>query len=136
MKTSVFLLLCVISFSVLNAQETALEGIWNLTELINIDYNDTLKRSPEYIKEHKAIWELDFLKTGKFKQSSNMDPTKTMTSYEGIWRTSGPDLIVKLQIKGDTIDMKYSYEVNNDTLILRRSSQEGNHKIISKFHKK
>ena len=136
MKNSVFLLLCVVSFSGLKAQETALVGTWNLTELINIDYNDTLRRSPEYIKEHKAIWELDFLKTGKFKQSSNMDPTKTMTSYEGTWRTSGPDLIVKLQIKGDTIEMNYNYEVNIGTLILKRSSQEGNHKIISKFLKK
>lgn len=136
MKTYVFILLCVISFSVSKAQDKALEGTWNVIELIKIDYQDTLKRSPKYIKDNKAIWELTFSKTGQFKQTSNMNPTQILNSYEGNWKSSQRNLLIQFSSNSDSIEMNYNYEVNKDTLLLRRSSQEGNHRIVAKFQKK
>ena len=136
MKTLIIILLCITTFCISNAQDIDLIGTWNITEFAVISDEHIEKMTEDKLKEDGSVWDLFFKEGGKFKQTSNMSGTGTMDSQEGTWETTDENLTFVLQMNDSKIELNYTYELEEDILILKRSNPMGTVKIVSKFKKK
>ena len=136
MKTLIIILLCITTFCISNAQDIDLIGTWNITEFAVISDEHIEKMTEDKLKEDGSVWDLFFKEGGKFKQTSNMSGTGTMDSQEGTWETTDENLTFVLQMNDSKIELNYTYELEEDILILKRSNPMGTMKIVSKFKKK
>ena len=137
-KTSIYLVLffCISIVFISNAQVIELIGTWNLNEFTVINQGNKETLNSDKLKEDGSVWDLFFMEKSKFKQTSNMSGSGTMDSQEGEWKTSGDNLKLILNIKGQKRELDYTYKLKDNTLILNRSHPMGTMTIIAKFKKK
>ncbi len=136
MKTTNFLLVsffCITAISISNAQVEVLNGTWNLNEFTFINEENTDTMNSDKLREDDSVWDLFFMETNKFKQTSNMSGSGTMDSQEGTWKTSNENLTFDLEMNEQKIELNYTYELKDNTLILNRSNPVGTMKVIAKF---
>lgn len=111
-------------------------GNWNIIEFEFMSDEKSDKMTNDKLKEDASVWDLFFMEKGKFKQTSNMSGTGTMDSQEGEWKAWDDHLTISIQMNGRKFEMKYTYELKENILVLKRSNPGGTMKIISKFKKK
>ncbi len=90
----------------------------------------------ENLTKEGSIWDLFFLKDGKFKQTSNMSGSGTLDSQEGTWTVEATNLSLQLEMNEQKFELLYTFELKKDVLVLTRSNPMKTVKIISKFRKK
>ncbi len=126
----------LLSFPFLNAQTQELLGTWNIIEFsMSSPQGDNLITEENLTKEG-SIWDLFFLKDGKFKQTSNMSGSGTLDSQEGTWTVEATNLSLQLEMNEQKFELLYTFELKKDVLILSRSNPMNTVKMISKFRKK
>jgi hypothetical protein len=136
MKTIVFVVLCFLTISVSNAQVIDLKGTWTMVEMTNISGQGTQTMTENQMKADGAVTDFYFMEDGKFKQTSNMSGSGTLDTYEGTWKIEGNKLIITLRLGERNIDVDYTYELKENTLVLTRTSPDGTMKIISTYKEK
>jgi hypothetical protein len=136
MKTTVSILLCFLSVSSLKAQATDLTGTWTLFEMTNVAGQKIQKTTEDQLKANGSVLDLFFMEDAKFKQTSNMSGSGTVSTQEGTWKIKDNKLIITLQMGERKMDVDYTYEQKDNTLVLTRTSPDGNMKIIMACRKK
>lgn len=136
MKKLILVFLGIITFSMLNAQDNKLKGDRNIIEFEIIADEGSQKFNEDQLKEAGGIMDLFFMKDGAFKQTSNIGGTETPETYEGQWKTSDNNLTLSLQIDESNIDVNYTYDLQENALVLTFTDPEGTMKTIYKFKKK
>jgi len=126
----------LLSFPFLNAQTQELLGTWNIIEFsMSSPEGDNLITEENLTKEG-SIWDLFFLKDGKFKQTSNMSGRGTLDSQVGSWKVEATNLSLQLEINEQKFELLYTFELEKEVLVLTRSNPMKTVKMISKFRKK
>lgn len=136
MKTTVFILLCFLAVSVSKAQVVDLTGTWTMFEMTNVTGQDAQKMTEDQMKANGSVTDFFFMEEGKFKQTSNMSGSGTLDTYEGTWKIAGNKLVITLRLGEQNIDVDYTYELKENTLVLTRTSPDGTMKIVSTYRKK
>ena len=135
MKTLIMTLICTITFTISTAQVPELMGSWNIIEFEVINDNNTNKRTETSLRKDGAVWDLFIMEESKFKQTSNMR-TGSIESHEGEWNDSENLLTFKILVNNQEINLVYSYELNENILVIERNNPTGTLRIIAKFRKK
>lgn len=135
MKTLIILLTAIFYPFLAQAQEKSLAGTWNITEVAIITADGTQKIMEEEIKSGDAISTYVIGDDGTFKLTSNMTGSGTMDNYEGTWKESGDNLIFTLSVNGQSVDVEWGSELNDDTLVLTRKSPDGSTTVTNRFKK-
>ncbi|MCK5401938.1 MAG: hypothetical protein KAJ28_09925 [Flavobacteriaceae bacterium] len=135
MKTLIMTLICTITFTISTAQVPELMGSWNIIEFEVINDNNTNKRTETSLRKDGAVWDLFIMEESKFKQTSNMR-TGSIESHEGEWNDSENLLTFKILVNNQEINLVYSYELNENILVIERNNPKGTLRIIAKFRKK
>lgn len=136
MKKTVFLLLCILSFSSLKAQIPDLTGTWTMFEMTYVSDQGTQKMTEDQMKENGAFVEFFFIEEGKFRQTGNMSGSGKTESQEGTWKLEGDQLMLTLKIGDQKMDLTWKAEYKNNALNLSRTSPDGSMTIINTFRKK
>lgn len=134
MKTLIVTLICSMVFTLSNAQQNIITGTWNVVEFTKIIDGKPYTTNKRKLKEEASVWELSFMKEGVLKQTSNMR-NGAMESWNGTWEQSTEELTLKLQLEEREIQIVYSYELNEDILVLKRSNPTGTWKVVGAFQR-
>ena len=133
----VLFLFSFIFFSCKTGIDNPLVGNWEIVEFRFTDWERDPGRDEDFLKKDGAIWDMEFSKNGKFKQSFNMRrPDKKMETEEGTWRTVGDTLKIETQSDGTTSKWDYTYELNDSTLTMTLAGEMIDSKLIIKFREK
>ena len=65
-----------------------------------------------------------------------MEGSGTLDSYEGDWKTADNQLIMTINMNGQTIELVWKYEIKADLLTLSRENPSGTMTIVNTFKKK
>jgi hypothetical protein len=136
MKKTVFLFLCILTFTVSGAQVVDLTGTWTMFEMTYKSDQGIQKMSEEEMKANGSVTDFFFMPEGKFKQTSNMSGSGTMDTYEGTWKLDGKKLILNLQISGQLIEVIWDVEFKDAAMNLSRTAPDGSLTIINTFRRK
>jgi len=137
MKTTLFLLLCFLSFTALKAQSTALTGNWTMFEYSWTNDQGKQTTTEDQIKADGGVTEYQFTDDGKFKLTSNMADESTGTdTYEGTWKFEDGKLMLKMKMGDQLVDLVWNVEIKDDILNLTRSSPDGSVSVVNSFRKK
>jgi len=137
MKTTLFLLLCFLSFTALKAQSTALTGNWTMFEYSWTNDQGKQTTTEDQIKADGGVTEYQFTDDGKFKLTSNMADESTGTdTYEGTWKFEDGKLMLKMKMGDQLVDLVWNAEIKDDILNLTRSSPDGSVSVVNSFRKK
>lgn len=134
MKTTVFVLICLLASTALEAQ-TIRTGTWTMFEMVYFTGDNAQTFTEDMMKNEGSTTEYFFMRDGKFSQTSNMSGTGTLDTYEGTWKTNGNALIITLLIGGRQMDVDYTWEMKEDVLILTRTAPDGSMRIVMSFRK-
>jgi len=129
--------------SIPNPDIKDLIGTWNIIdfEIVGNEMSDKINK--DKIKENGLVWDLFLMENGKFKQNNNFGFLKFsnmnksgMASYEGEWRAWDENLTISFQMNNRKFDMNYTYDLNENILVLMRSNPIGTMKIVCQYKKK
>lgn len=137
MKTILFLLLFFLSFTSTRAQTQDLTGTWFMFEYTWTNDQGTQKTTEDQIKADGGVTEYIFTDDGNFKITSNMaDEASGMETYEGTWKLEGDQLMLKLSMGGQSVDLVWNVEFKDNMLNLSRKSPDGSVSVINSFKRK
>ncbi|MBE0654039.1 MAG: hypothetical protein IH594_09590 [Bacteroidales bacterium] len=136
MKTTIFLLLCFLSFAASRAQIPDLTGTWTMFEMTYKTSEGLEIMSEDEMKSNGSVTDFIFMEEGKFKQTSNMSGSGTMDTYEGNWKLMETELILSLNINERLMDIVWDVEFKDLTMNLSRTSPDGSLTIINSFRRK
>ncbi|MCX6255676.1 MAG: lipocalin family protein [Bacteroidia bacterium] len=136
MKTTVFLLLCFLSFSASRAQVIDLTGTWTMFEMTYVTDQGNQKMTEDQMKANGSVTDFFFMEEGKFKQTSNMSGSGTLDTYEGTWKLMENKLTLTLKIGEQLMDLVWNVEFKDNVLNLSRTSPDGSLTIINTFRRK
>ena len=117
-----------------SAQTTDLTGSWHIVEFAMDNQGNSNKMAEEQLKKDGAVWSLFFMDEGKFKQTSNMR-TGEMESQEGSWKTSDDNLALEMLFNEQTINLNYTFKIEENVLVLTRSNPAKTVTITTRFRK-
>jgi len=136
MKTTLFILICFLTFSALKAQVNGLIGTWTVFEMTQVAGENSQKMDEDQFKANGAFEDYFFMEEGKFKQTGNLSGEGTVSTQEGTWKIIENKVIMTLQLGEKKMDVDYTYELKENTLFLTRTSPNGKMKIIMVCKKK
>lgn len=114
-----------------------LVGSWEIIEFRLVGMGGDPVSTEKILRDAGAVWEMEFSKNGDFKQDFNMrKQDMAMETEEGEWSAHNDSL--KIEISSDIVasTLKYTYEINEDTLVLSLRNPDTDAKIITRFRKK
>ncbi len=122
-----------------SAQAAPLTGTWNIVEFAMTRNGDTSTTTESQLREAGSVWALLFLEEGKLKQASNMRTGILLTGetevQEGSWTLADDALTLTFEMDQGPLPIRYTYEVKDDVLVLKRSSPNGAMMIVATFKK-
>ena len=137
MKTILFLLLSFLSLTSSRAQTQDLTGTWTMFEYAWTNDQGTQRTTEDKIKADGGVTEYTFEEDGNFKLTSNMaDESSGMETYEGTWKLEGDQLMLTLNMGGQSVDLIWSAELQDNILNLSRKSPDGSVSVINSFKRK
>lgn len=136
MKGILYFILILASPALSEAQDSDLLGSWRIIELKYITDQGIEKVLEQEINAGTATTEFCFMDMGKFRQRSNMGGNDELETHEGTWTTSGNRLIISLVVMGRSIEIEYTMEKREGTLILTRTNPQGTFSIVNVFTRK
>ena len=137
MKTMLFLLLSFLCFVSYRAHTQDLTGTWTMVEYAWTNDQGTQKTTEDQIKADGGVTEYVFTKEGNFKLTSNMaDESTGMETYEGTWKLEANQLMLKLKMGEELVDLVWNAEFKDDMLNLSRKSPDGSVTVINSFKRK
>lgn len=136
MKTLLALIFCFGFLLSTNAQDSNLNGTWNLVEFTMDNNGNKQSMNEQKLKEDGSAWDIFFMEDAKFRQTSNMSGSGTMDTYEGTWKTSGNNINLELIVDGQKVSLAYTYKLTDNLLTLERHNPAGTMKITAAFRKK
>ena len=144
---NIILVMCILIFGLFaRAQEQTFVGDWHITDFSitmstlsddgEIDSSWVRTHSGmDKLKEDGSVWELDFKKNGEVIQVSNMR-TGEIESHGGTFESDENSLRLNLEVDGRVVTLAYSYELNDDSLVLNRSNPKRTMLIRTEFSRK
>lgn len=136
MKRSIIILLFLVSFLAAKAQEVNITGIWKEFEMTYKTDQGNQKMTEADMKAQGFSTEFNFMEGGKFSQTSNMDGSGTMRTFEGTWKKDGNKVTISLNVEGKTFDIVWDYEYKDNVMNLSRTNPEGTFSIVNSFKRK
>jgi hypothetical protein len=136
MKRFLLALICFLPFVASLAQETDITGTWKEFEMTYKTAQGDQKMTEDQMKEQGFTTEFSFMEGGKFSQSSNMDGSGTMRTFEGTWKKEGDKVTISLNYEGKTIDIVWDFGYKDNVMTLSRSNPEGTFSIVNAFRRK
>jgi len=135
MKTNILLFFLLTATILVDAQDKRLIGTWGITECAYVSINGTEKIMVDEIKNGTASTDYFIYETGKYKMTTNMAGSGKLDSYEGDWKTLDNQLIMTINMDGQTMELAWKYEIKADLLILSRENPMGTVTIVNTFQK-
>lgn len=135
MKTNIVLFFLLTATILSGAQDKRLIGTWGITECAYVSANGNEKIMVDEIKNGTAKTDYFIYDTGKYKMTSNMAGSGTLDSYEGDWKTADNQLIMTINMDGQTMELAWKYEIKADLLILSRENPMGTVTVVNTFQK-
>jgi hypothetical protein len=114
-----------------------LVGTWEIIEFRLIGMGGDPVSNEKVLKDAGAVWDMKFLKNGKFRQDFNMrQRNMTMEFEEGTWKAFDDSL--KIEIVDDivVVNLDYTYVLNDNILELSLRNPDTNSKVVTLFRKK
>jgi len=91
----------------------------------------------DQIKADGGVTEYLFMDDGNFKLTSNMaDESTGMATYEGTWKFEENQLMLKMKIGEQVMDLVWNAEIKDNILNLSRSSPDGSVAVVNSFRMK
>lgn len=137
MKYILVVTILLVSFYSCDSGKNPMVGEWEIIEFGLYANKKKASFSDEKIlRQQGAVWNLNFMKDGSFKQNFNMrNEEKKMEYEEGIYEIKQDSLIINFKdYKSPTV--RYSYVLENNVLTLSAGSELMQTNIVSKFRKK
>lgn len=114
-----------------------LVGSWEIIEFRLIGIGGDPVSTEKILRDAGAVWDMKFSKNGEFRQDFNMrQRDMTMETEEGTWTVVDDSLKIEIQSDIVATNLNYTYEVNEDTLVLSLRNPDTDAKIITSFRKK
>ncbi len=137
MKTALLFVLCILSCTATKAQNQTLNGTWNMFEYSWTNDQGKQVTTEDQIKAEGGVTEYLFTDDGKFKLTSNMADESTGTAtYEGTWKFEESNLMLKMKMGDQMVDVVWNAEIKDNILNLSRSSPDGTVTVVNSFRKK
>ncbi len=136
MKTMMLLFIMLSGILICKAQDTKIIGTWGIIECAYVSNTGTEKIMVDEIKKGTAVTDYFIYNKGKYKMTSNMSGSGTMDTYEGTWKTSDNQLITTVTVNGQTMEITWKYEIEDDMLILSRENPSKTMSIVNTFKKR
>ncbi len=114
-----------------------LVGSWEIIEFRLIGMGGDPVSDEKILRDAGAVWDMKFSKDGDFMQEFNMrKQDMSMETEEGTWTVNNDSL--KVEIRDDIVanTLNYTYEINEDTLVLSLRNPDTDAKIVTRFRKK
>lgn len=114
-----------------------LVGTWELVEFRLIGTGGDPVSNEKTLRDAGAVWDIELSKNGKFRQDFNMRSSDMVMEIEkGSWTATDDSLLVELDFDTITSVLPYSYQIENDLLILTLSNEFTEASVVTKFRKK
>lgn len=136
MKTTLIIILSILSLSVAQAQVNDLIGTWSVFEMTQLMNQDTYKMTEDSLKARDLFQDYFFMEDSKFKQTGNLSGQGTVSTQEGTWKITDNRIIMTLQMGEQKFDVDYTLELKDNILLLTRANPAGTMKIIMALRKK
>lgn len=136
MKRSVLLVFFLLMVYVGTAQDPKLTGVWTMCEMTHRTPEGNQVMSEDEMKAESYVTDYYFMDDGLFKQSSNMSGSGTMDTYEGTWELLENELLIRLKVNEQMMDIVWDVEMIDDRMNLSRTSPDGSFTVINTFRKK
>ncbi|MBN2666850.1 MAG: lipocalin family protein [Bacteroidales bacterium] len=136
MKTTVSILLFILSITAAKAQVNELIGTWSVFEMTQLMNQDSYKMTEDSLKAHSLFQDYFFMEDSRFRQTGNLSGQGSVTTQEGTWKITDNVIIMTLQMGEREIDVDYTLELKNNILFLTRSNPAGTMKITMALRKK
>lgn len=136
MKTTVFLLIFLLSGAALTSQNIDLTGTWTMFEMTYSSTEGKNTMTEDKMKADGAVTDYFLMEDGKFKMISNMSGSGTMDTYEGTWKLAEKKLTFSLKVGERLMDVVWDFELKDTVMNLSRTSPDGTMTIINTFRRK
>ncbi len=120
-----------------NSGTKQLIGSWELIEFRLIGTGGNPVSNEKTLRDAGAIWDMKFERNGDFRQDFNMrTPDMRMEFEEGTWQAFDDSL--KIEIVSDIVatELNYTYEMENEILVLSLRNPVSDAKVVTRFRKK
>ena len=120
-----------------NSGTKQLVGSWELIEFRLIGTGGNPVSNEKTLRDAGAIWDMKFERNGDFRQDFNMrTPDMRMEFEEGTWQAFDDSL--KIEIVSDIVatELNYTYEMDNEILVLSLRNPVSDAKVVTRFRKK
>jgi len=136
MKTTLIIILSILSLSVAQAQVNDLIGTWSVFEMTQLMNQDSYKMTEDSLKARDLFQDYFFMEDSKFRQTGNLSGQGTVSTQEGTWKITDNRIIMTLQMGEQKFDVDYTLELKDNILLLTRANPAGTMKIIMALRKK
>lgn len=114
-----------------------LVGTWEIIEFRLIGTGGDPVSNEKILRDAGAVWDMKFMKNGKFRQDFNMrQQDMTMEFEQGTWEANEDSLKIELDFDTITSVLPYLYKLDENILELTLSNDFYNTKVVTKFRKK
>lgn len=120
-----------------NSGTKQLVGSWELIEFRLIGTGGDPVSNEKTLRDAGAVWDMKFSKNGDFRQDFNMrTPSMKMEFEEGTWKAFDDSL--KIEIVSDIVasELNYTYELEEDILVLSLRNPVSDARVVTRFRKK
>lgn len=137
MKSTLLLVMCLLSLTASKAQNASLIGTWTMFEYSWTNDQGKQITTEDQIKADGGVSEYLFMDDGSFKLTSNMaDESTGMATYEGSWKFDEGKLMLKMKLGEQLVDVVWNAECKDNILNLSRSSPDGSVTVVNSFRRK
>jgi hypothetical protein len=133
----VFIAAFIILMGCANSGTKQLVGSWELIEFRLIGTGGDPVSNEKTLRDAGAVWDIKFSKNGDFRQDFNMRTVSmNMEFEEGSWYAFDDSL--KIEIVSDIVatELNYTYEMEEDILVLSLRNPISDAKVVTRFRKK
>jgi hypothetical protein len=120
-----------------NSGTKQLVGSWELIEFRLIGTGGDPVSNEKTLRDAGAVWDMKFSKNGDFRQDFNMRARDMQMEYEeGTWKAFDDSL--KIEIVSDIVatELNYTYEMEEDILVLSLRNPVSDARVVTRFRKK
>lgn len=136
MKINVFILLCLLAGTAIQAQVMDITGEWTMIEMIWTTGQEENKTTEDQLKAEGMSSEYNFLPDGTVKLASNMTGSGRMELMEGTWKLEADQLTFTLKMGENMADIVWDFEYKDDLIHLKRTSPDGSTSVVNSFRRK
>jgi hypothetical protein len=133
----VFFAALIILMGCANSGTRQLVGTWEIIEFRLIGTGGDPVSNEKILRDAGAVWDIKFSQNGHFRQDFNMrSQDMRMEIEEGTWKAFDDSL--KIEFVSDIVvtELNYTYELDENILVLSLRNPVSDARVVTRFRKK